>query len=77
MSTPSPSAEAVLTTWQDDPYALGAYRADGLAAVDEVQLEAPVGRLHFAGEWCAGALSGLMEGALRTAWKLRMAKNAR
>lgn len=58
--------DAVLTTWHDDPYALGAYRADGLAEVDEAQLEAPVDRLHFAGEWAAGEWSGLMEGALRS-----------
>ena len=56
----------VLTVWQSDPYALGAYRADGLTAVDEGALERPVGRLHFAGEWAAGELSGLMEGALRS-----------
>jgi monoamine oxidase len=57
---------AVLTTWQDDPLALGAYRADGLAGVDEWLLEAPVAGIHFAGEWCAGEWSGLMEGALRS-----------
>jgi monoamine oxidase len=56
----------VLTVWQSDPYALGAYRADGLAAVDEGALERPVSGLHFAGEWSAGELSGLMEGALRS-----------
>ena len=61
------SAEAaVLTTWADDPYALGAYSADGLADVDGTLLEASVGRLHFAGEWTAGELSALMEGALRS-----------
>jgi monoamine oxidase len=62
---PVPSA-AVLTTWQDDPWAQGAYRADGLAAVDESRLEAPVDGLHFAGEYAAGSFSGLMEGALRS-----------
>jgi monoamine oxidase len=60
------SSEAVLTVWQSDPFALGAYRADGLAEVDEAALEAPVDGLHFAGEWAAGPLSGLMEGALRS-----------
>jgi monoamine oxidase len=55
-----------LTDWQADPYALGAYRADGLAAVDEGALERPVSGLHFAGEWAAGEVSGLMEGALRS-----------
>ncbi|HLY50053.1 MAG TPA: NAD(P)/FAD-dependent oxidoreductase [Solirubrobacteraceae bacterium] len=56
----------VLTTWQSDPYALGAYRADGVVRVDDAALEAPVDGLHFAGEWAAGAQSGLMEGALRS-----------
>lgn len=62
---PVPSS-AVLTTWNDDPWARGAYRAQGLAAVDEGQLEAPVDGLHFAGEYAAGPFSGLMEGALRS-----------
>lgn len=57
---------AILTSWRDDPYALGAYRADGLAEVDEGVLQAPLDSLHFAGEWSAGPLSGLMEGALRS-----------
>lgn len=60
------ASEPVLTTWEDDPWARGAYRADGLAEVDEELLAAPVGALHFAGEWCAGEWSGLMEGALRS-----------
>jgi monoamine oxidase len=63
------TSDAVLTTWQDDPWARGAYRADGLADVDEADLEAPVDRLHFAGEWAAGGLSGLMEGALRSGFR--------
>jgi monoamine oxidase len=57
---------SVLTTWHDDPYSLGAYRADALVEVDETLLEAPVERLHFAGEWAAGQWSALMEGALRS-----------
>ena len=59
---------AVLTTWSDDPWALGAYRADGLTAQpgDDDALAAPVGPLCFAGEHTAGAWSGLMEGALRS-----------
>lgn len=62
------TSAAVLTTWHDDPWARGAYRADGLAARsgDDVYLEAPVEGLHFAGEYAAGQLSGLMEGALRS-----------
>lgn len=60
------SNDPVLTVWQSDPYARGAYRADGLAPVDEAALEACLGQLHFAGEWAAGPHSGLMEGALRS-----------
>jgi monoamine oxidase len=60
-----PSA-AVLTTWDDDQWARGGYRVDGLAEVDESQLEASVDSLHFAGEYIAGPWSGLMEGALRS-----------
>jgi monoamine oxidase len=59
-------AGALLTDWQEDPWAQGAYRAEGLLAPDEGALEAPVGRLHFAGEYAAGQWSGLMEGALRS-----------
>jgi monoamine oxidase len=62
---PIPPA-AVLTTWHDDPWAQGAYRAQGLVAVDDSRLEAPVDGLHFAGEYSAGPWSGLMEGALRS-----------
>ncbi|MBV8941612.1 MAG: FAD-dependent oxidoreductase [Solirubrobacterales bacterium] len=58
--------EAVLTNWDDEPWAHGAYRADGVCPVDETQLEAPVDGLHFAGEYAAGQWSGLMEGALRS-----------
>jgi monoamine oxidase len=60
------SSAAVHTVWETDPWARGAYSANGLVAVDEVQLQAPVERVHFAGEYAAGAWSGLMEGALRT-----------
>ena len=59
---------AVLTTWSDDEWTRGAYRADGLDAQpgDDDRLAAPVGTIHFAGEHTAGAWSGLMEGALRS-----------
>jgi monoamine oxidase len=59
---------AVLTTWSDDEWTRGAYRADGLRELpgDDDRLAAPVGTLHFAGEHTAGPLSGLMEGALRS-----------
>jgi monoamine oxidase len=57
---------AIHTAWETDPWARGAYSAPGLAAVDDADLRAPVERLHFAGEYAAGAWSALMEGALRT-----------
>jgi monoamine oxidase len=60
------AAGAVLTHWDEDPWALGAYRAGGGAKGDETALSAPVGGIHFAGEYAAGALSGLMEGALQS-----------
>jgi monoamine oxidase len=62
------SGEPLLTTWADDPWARGAYRADGLRALpgDDALLAAPAGDVHFAGEHTAGAWSGLMEGALRS-----------
>lgn len=59
---------AVVTTWHDDPWARGAYSADGLAALpgDAALVAAPVGRVFIAGEHTAGEWSGLMEGALRS-----------
>lgn len=59
---------ALLTTWSDDRWALGAYSASSVSARpgDEAVLAAPVGPVHLAGEWTAGAWSGLMEGALRS-----------
>jgi monoamine oxidase len=61
-------ATAVVTTWHDDPWARGAYLADGLTAQpdDAVVSAAPLGVLRFAGEHTAGEWSGLMEGALRS-----------
>jgi monoamine oxidase len=61
-------ARAILTTWNDDPWAGESYTADTLAAApgDADILAAPAGRIHFAGEHTAGAWAGLMEGALRS-----------
>jgi monoamine oxidase len=61
-------ARAVLTTWNDDPWAGESYSADTLAAApgDLNILAAPVGRIHFTGEHTAGPCAGLMEGALRS-----------
>jgi monoamine oxidase len=59
---------AVLTTWNDDPWAGESYSADMVTAApgDPEILAAPAGRIHFAGEHTAGAWAGLMEGALRS-----------
>jgi monoamine oxidase len=59
---------AVVTTWHDDPWARGAYLADGLSSLpgDAELAASPLGVLRFAGEHTAGEWSGLMEGALRS-----------
>ncbi len=59
---------ALLTTWNDDPYARESYSADivGTLPGDEELLVRAAGRVHFAGEHTAGRLAGLMEGALRS-----------
>jgi monoamine oxidase len=61
-------ARAVLTTWNDDPWAGESYTADTLTAApgDLDILATPAGRTHFAGEHTAGPWAGLMEGALRS-----------
>jgi monoamine oxidase len=61
-------ARAVLTTWNDDPWAGESYTADTLTAAPGGPdiLAAPAGRIHFAGEHTAGPWAGLMEGALRS-----------
>ncbi|MGN6791883.1 MAG: flavin monoamine oxidase family protein, partial [Streptosporangiaceae bacterium] len=62
------SGRALLTTWNDDPWAGESYTALTVdrAAGDDQLIAAPVGRLHFAGEHTAGSWAGLMEGALRS-----------
>jgi monoamine oxidase len=58
---------AMLTTWSDDPWTLGAYSAPSLSApLQTEELQRPVGPLAFAGEHTAGEWHGLMEGALRS-----------
>jgi monoamine oxidase len=59
---------ALLTTWNDDPWAGESYSAltVAVAAGDEELLAAPAGRVHIAGEHSAGDWAGLMEGALRS-----------
>ncbi|HKR70588.1 MAG TPA: NAD(P)/FAD-dependent oxidoreductase [Streptosporangiaceae bacterium] len=62
------SGRALLTTWNDDPWAGESYTALTVdrAAGDDHLIAAPVGRVHFAGEHTAGSWAGLMEGALRS-----------
>ena len=59
---------ALLSTWDDDPWATFAYAGFGAASEpdDERLIRAPLGRVAFAGEHTAGAWAGLMEGALRS-----------
>jgi monoamine oxidase len=61
-------AKAILSTWNDDPWAGESYTADTLtrAPGDADILAAPAGRIFFAGEHTAGGWAGLMEGALRS-----------
>lgn len=61
-------AGALLTTWNDDPWAGESYSADTITVApgDEDLIAAPAGRVHFAGEHTAGGWAGLMEGALRS-----------
>ena len=59
---------AILTTWNDDPWAGEAYSAHtvDVADGDDDLIAAPAGRVHIAGEHTAGSWAGLMEGALRS-----------
>ncbi len=61
-------AAALLTTWNDDPWAQLSYSADtvGRLAGDDALVTGPFGRIHVAGEHTAGDWAGLMEGALRS-----------
>ncbi|HLN06415.1 MAG TPA: NAD(P)/FAD-dependent oxidoreductase, partial [Acidimicrobiales bacterium] len=57
---PLEASGALLTTWQDDPYARMAYSAHGVGRhPDEELLCRPVERLHFAGEHTGGEHFGL------------------
>ncbi|HEY2286438.1 MAG TPA: FAD-dependent oxidoreductase [Streptosporangiaceae bacterium] len=61
-------SQAVLTTWNDDPWAGESYSALTVTVADgdDALITAPLGRVHFAGEHTTGAWAGLMEGALRS-----------
>lgn len=60
--------QALVSTWDDDPWATFAYSGPGAATRpgDEGLIRAPLGRVHIAGEHTAGDWAGLMEGALRS-----------
>ena len=60
--------DALLTTWNDDPWAGESYSARTVSVEpgDDELIAQPAGRLHFAGEHTAGDWAGLMEGALRS-----------
>jgi monoamine oxidase len=61
-------SRAMLTTWNDDPWAGESYSASTVTVADgdDELIATPVGRIHFAGEHTAGTWAGLMEGALRS-----------
>jgi monoamine oxidase len=65
---PADPRRAMLTTWNDDPWAGESYSALTVTVADgdDELIAAPLGRVHFAGEHTAGAWAGLMEGALRS-----------
>jgi len=61
-------SRAMLTTWNDDPWAGESYSASTVTVADgdDELIARPAGRVHFAGEHTAGSWAGLMEGALRS-----------
>jgi monoamine oxidase len=60
-------SEALISTWEDDPWARGAYSAESASSPIETEvLTRPVGPLVFAGEHTAGEWHAQMEGALRS-----------
>jgi monoamine oxidase len=61
-------SRAMLTTWNDDPWAGESYSASTVTVADgdDELIAQPAGRVHFAGEHTAGSWAGLMEGALRS-----------
>jgi monoamine oxidase len=58
---------AMVSTWQQDPWARGAYSARAASAsILDPELMRAIGPIAFAGEHTAGPWHGLMEGALRS-----------
>jgi monoamine oxidase len=61
------TGSVLLSTWEYDPWARGAYSASSASSpIDTEELARPVGPLSFAGEHTAGVWHALMEGALRS-----------
>lgn len=62
------SGEAMATVWARDRFAQGAYsaHAPAFSPDDAHRLEAPIGDVHFAGEYTEATYTGLMEGAIRS-----------
>lgn len=60
--------QALVTTWNDDPWAGESYSAHTVhvADGDDALIATSTGTVHFAGEHTAGDWAGLMEGALRS-----------
>ena len=60
--------QAMITTWNDDPWAGESYSAHTVEVADgdDELIAAPAGRVYIAGEHTAGSWAGLMEGALRS-----------
>lgn len=63
-----PTASPTVTAWSLDPFARGAYtaRSPQSRSGDTELLEAPVGDVHFAGEYADADFAGTMEGAVRS-----------
>ena len=59
-------SDAVLATWDDDPWARAAYSTPAPGGRTTDELAHPVGPLYFCGEHTAGPLAALMEGAVRS-----------
>jgi monoamine oxidase len=60
--------DAMATVWALDRFAQSAYsaHAPSFSAADADVLEAPIGDVHFAGEYTEATYTGLMEGAIRS-----------
>jgi monoamine oxidase len=69
-------AEAVLSTWDDDPHVGAAYSLLSAPGIIET-LGRPLGPIAFAGEHLGGEMGALMEGAIRSGQRAAEAIRAR